>query len=203
MENAVPGLLVGIGLSAACGFRVFVPMLGISIAALSGHITLASGFEWIGTWPALTAFATATVLEIAAYYIPVVDNMLDTVATPAAVVAGTIATAAMVGDMSPFLKWALAIIAGGGVAAVIQASTVTLRAAAQTSAPVVATPVVTTVETAGSILATVLAVLSPVLCLSFVVGMCCLMGLVIRRLGLTIRKIFNKIRPRKLSAPSL
>ena len=77
-------LLLGIGLSATCGFRVFVPLLGMSIAAMAGHLELASGFEWIGSWPALICLAVATVLEIAGYYIPWLDNLLDTIATPAA-----------------------------------------------------------------------------------------------------------------------
>src|SRR5881394_829642 len=108
--------LVGIGLSAACGFRVFVPLLVVSIASYSGHLHLAPGFEWMGSTAALIAFATATALEIAGYYVPWVDNLLDTIASPAAVIAGTIATASVVADMSPFLKWTLAAIAGGGIA---------------------------------------------------------------------------------------
>ena len=109
-------VLVGIGLSAACGFRIFVPPLVISIAALSGHLHLASGFEWMGTYPAMTAFGVACALEIAAYYVPWLDHMLDILATPTAVVAGTIVTASLVTDMSPMLRWTLAIIAGGGAA---------------------------------------------------------------------------------------
>src|SRR5438477_8925513 len=107
--ETVLSICVGIGLSAACGFRVFVPLLVMSIASLSGHLTLAQGFEWIGTYPALIAFSVATCLEIAGYYIPWVDNLLDSIATPAAIVAGTIATAAMVTDVSPLMKWSLAI----------------------------------------------------------------------------------------------
>src|SRR6266699_346020 len=102
-------ICVGIGLSAACGFRVFVPLLVMSIAALSGHLQLAHGFEWIGTYPALVAFAAATCLEIAGYYIPWVNNLLDTIATPAAIIAGTLVTASLVSDLSPFLTWTLAI----------------------------------------------------------------------------------------------
>src|SRR6266571_8977967 len=116
-------ICVGIGLSAACGFRVFVPLLVMSIAALSGHLTLAHGFEWIGTYPAVVAFAVATCLEIAGYYIPWVDHLLDTVATPVAIIAGTLVSASMVTDLSPFLKWTLAIIAGGGAAGMVQATT--------------------------------------------------------------------------------
>src|SRR6266699_2109248 len=104
-------ICVGIGLSAACGFRVFVPLLVMSIAALSGHLALAHGFEWIGSYPALVAFAVATCLEITGYYIPWVDHLLDTVATPAAIIAGTLVSASLVADVSPFLRWALAIIA--------------------------------------------------------------------------------------------
>lgn len=120
-------ICLGLGLSAACGFRIFVPLLGISIAALSGHLELSPGFQWLGTWPAFACFAVATLLEIAGYYVPWIDNLLDSMATPAAVVAGTIVTASVVTDMSPMLRWSLAAIAGGGVAGVVQAGTVALR----------------------------------------------------------------------------
>src|SRR2546422_4079009 len=103
-------ICLGIGLSAACGFRVFVPLLVMSIAALSGHLTLAHGFEWIGTYSALIAFAVATCLEIGGYYIPWLDNLLDTIASPAAIIAGTLITASLITGVSPFLKWTLAII---------------------------------------------------------------------------------------------
>src|SRR2546423_1350380 len=122
-------LLIGIGLSAACGFRVFVPLLILSIASLTGHVTLASSFAWLGSYPALIAFAVATCLEIAAYYVPWIDNLLDSIATPAAVVAGTIITASLVAHLDPFLRWTLAVIAGGGVAGLVQGATVLTRGA--------------------------------------------------------------------------
>src|SRR6187549_3877576 len=92
-------ICVGLGLSAACGFRVFVPLLITSIAAHSGHLQLASSFAWIGSPAALTAFSLATALEIGGYYVPWLDHFLDTVASPAAVVAGTVITASMVTDV--------------------------------------------------------------------------------------------------------
>ena len=125
----IMGLVIGVGLSAACGFRVFVPLLGMCIANMAGHLTLSSGFEWIGSWQALIAFGTATILEIGAYYIPWIDSIMDIVATPTAIVAGTIVTASQVGDISPLLKWSLAAVTGGGVCAVVQGGTVTVRAA--------------------------------------------------------------------------
>src|SRR6266511_2330552 len=127
--ETILSLLVGIGLSAACGFRVFVPMLVVSIAAHAGHLKLAQSFSWMGSDPALIAFAVATGLEVLAYYVPWLDNLLDTAASPAAVIAGTIVTASLVTDLSPLLKWTLAVIAGGGAAGLVQGTTVVTRAA--------------------------------------------------------------------------
>ena len=128
MENFL-SVCLGIGLSAACGFRVFIPVLIMSIASLSGHLTLSDGFQWIGTYPALVVFATASVLEIAAYYIPLVDNLMDSIAGPAAVVAGILVAASSFIHMDPLLKWTFAIIAGGGTAAIFHSSTALLRGA--------------------------------------------------------------------------
>lgn len=175
-------ILVGIGLAAACGYRVFVPFLVLSIAALSGHITLASGFEWIGTPPALIAFGIATVLEVLAYYIPWLDNLLDTAATPVAVVAGVVITASVVGDMSPFLKWTLAVIAGGGVAAAVQASTVAVRGASVVATGGVGNPVVSTGELGGSLVTSVLSVVVPAAAVALVVIFFVVVAWVVRRL---------------------
>jgi len=160
------GLLVGVGLSAACGFRVFVPLLGMSIASLSGHLTLASGFEWIGTWPALFAFGSATVLEIGAFYVPWIDNLMDTVATPAALVAGTMVTASQLGETSPFLKWSLAVIAGGGICGLVQSGTVITRAASSGSTGGLGNFAVSTVELVSSITMTFLVLVLPIIAIA-------------------------------------
>ncbi|HSB51951.1 MAG TPA: DUF4126 domain-containing protein [Dissulfurispiraceae bacterium] len=178
------GLAVGIGLSAACGFRVFVPFLGMSIASLGGHLTLSPGFEWIGSWPALVAFATATVLEIGAYYIPWLDNVMDSITTPAAVIAGTIVTASMVGDMSPFLKWSLALIAGGGTAGMVQGATVMLRGASTATTAGLGNHLVATGEMAGAVLITVVALFLPLLAALLVIGMSLYVA---RRIGMRMR----------------
>jgi hypothetical protein len=154
-------LCVGIALSAACGFRIFVPLLVMSIAAQSGNLTLVPSFQWIGSDLALVTFAVATCLEVAAYYIPWLDNALDTIATPVAIVAGTIVTASMVGGMSPFLKWSLAVIAGGGAAGLVQSATVLTRGASSAGTGGLANPVLATVELGGSLATSVLAVMAP------------------------------------------
>jgi len=191
------GLVIGICLSAACGFRVFVPLLGMSIAALTGHVHLASGFEWLGTWPALVAFATATVVEIGTYYIPWVDNAMDALMTPVAIAAGVIVTASLLGDMSPFLRWSLAVIAGGGVSGVVHAGTVAVRATSSGTTGGSTNFLVATAELVGSILVTILAILLPFLCLAAVVWICYRMITTIARSGL-FKRLFA---PRHDSMP--
>jgi hypothetical protein len=154
-------LMIGIGLSAACGFRVFVPLLVMSIAAQTGHLQLAEGFRWVASPMAAGALGVATVLEIAAYTVPWVDNLLDSVATPAAVVAGILATSAVLPGTSPLFRWSLAVIAGGGTAGIIQASTVLARATSSATTGGLANPLLSAGEAGGSLLFSILAVLLP------------------------------------------
>ncbi len=182
------GIAVGIGLSAACGFRVFVPLLVINIASLTGHLHLAPGFAWMGNSYATVAFATATIVEALGYYIPWLDHFLDIVATPAAIIAGVVATASMVTDISPFLKWTLALIAGGGIAGLVQGATVTLRAKSLVSTAGAGNPLVSTLEFAGSIIVALLAILAPIFCLALI-GLVCFF--VIRTAG---RFLFGKMK---------
>lgn len=155
------GLCLGIGLAAACGFRVFVPLLVINLAARAGHLDLATGFEWMGSDLAMVVFLIATVLEVTAYYVPWLDNALDGAATPAAVIAGSVITASFVTDMHPLLGWSLAIIAGGGAAAAVQGVTVIGRAASTATTGGLANPAVSTVEAGASIGMSLLAIVLP------------------------------------------
>jgi len=161
-------LAIGIGLAAACGFRVFVPLLVMSAAAYSGHLELSSGFQWVGTLPALVAFGSATVLEIGAYYIPWVDNLLDTISGPAAVIAGTVVTASALTDVDPFLKWSLAIIGGGGVAGIVSGATTVLRGASTVATGGLANPLFSTVEAFLALTVAALAVAIPIAALALV-----------------------------------
>jgi len=172
VTEALVGVAVGIGLSAACGFRVFVPLLVLNLASLAGHLNLGPGFEWMGSPYATVAFGTATLAEILAYYIPWLDHILDLIASPAAIIAGTVVTASMVLEMSPFLKWTLAIVAGGGAAAIVQGMTVALRTKSSALTAGMGNPLVATGELAGSVVTALLAVIVPILCLILVASLC-------------------------------
>ncbi|ADQ13616.1 DUF4126 domain-containing protein [Halanaerobium hydrogeniformans] len=164
-------VLMGIGLSAASGFKLFVPLLIISLASLSGHLELSSGFEWIGTYPAFIIFLTATVLEIAAYFIPGIDNLLDTLEGPAAFVAGTIITAAFIGEMSPYLRITLSIIAGGGTASAVQFSTATARGGSTLTTGGAANPFLNIFEIVFSVLISIFSLLYPILVIVLLIFM--------------------------------
>jgi hypothetical protein len=179
MDTLIP-IAIGIGLSAACGFRVFVPLLIMNLAVLNGQFHLSPEFAWIGSTYATLAFATATIAEIIGYYFPFFDHILDTVATPAAVIAGTITTASMVTDISPFLKWTLAIIAGGGIAGLVQGSTVALRAKSSLATGGVGNPFISTLELVGAIVTALLAIVVPILCIALIGFLC---FLIIRKAG--------------------
>jgi len=160
---------LGIGLAAATGFRVFLPMLVLSIAANTGHLALADSFAWIGTLPALILLGVASIVEILGYYIPGVDNLLDTLATPAALVAGTVISAAVITDLPPTVKWATAIIAGGGIAGLIQSTSALLRAKSTVLTGGLGNPVIATTELGGSLLVSILAIAAPLIALLLVV----------------------------------
>jgi hypothetical protein len=164
------GVLTGLGLSAACGFRVFVPLLVAAVAVRAGAVEIAPDFAWIGSTPALVCLSVATLLEIGGYFLPGVDHFLDVIATPAAVVAGTLLTASFITDMEPWFRWSLAAVAGGGLAAAVQATTVVARTASGLLTFGLGNPVVAGAELVGSTTVAVLAAAAPIAALLAVVA---------------------------------
>ncbi len=164
------GVCLGVGLAAACGFRVFVPFLAVSLAARSGLVSLAPDFHWITSDPALVAFAVATVVELLAYQVPWVDNVLDSVASPAAVIAGVLLSASTISALDPSLRWGLALVAGGGIAGVFQGATALARLGSTVGTGGLANPIVSLLESGTAVLVVVLALFLPVVALVLVIG---------------------------------
>ncbi|HYK25569.1 MAG TPA: DUF4126 domain-containing protein, partial [Steroidobacteraceae bacterium] len=181
----------------AVGFRVFLPMLVLSIAAYSGHLTLSSGLAWLGTPAALVMLSVAAVIEILAYYIPGVDNVLDVIAAPAALVAGTVVSAAVMTDLPPMIKWTTAVIAGGGAAGLTQSLTSLLRAKSTMMTAGLGNHVVATGELGGALIVSLLALAAPLAAVALLALFCWFTVRLLRRL-------FRKSRPEPPSstAPS-
>ena len=163
-------LCLGVTLSAACGFRVFIPPLAMSLAAMYGHFPLSSGFEWLGTSEAAIALSIATLLEISAYYIPLIDNLLDTVQIPLAVGIGTVITAATLGHTDPVLQWTLAAIAGGGTAGLMGTLAGFTRLASTGVTGGLGNFIVATIEAVGSVSLSILGLTFPLWTAAIVLG---------------------------------
>ncbi len=160
----VLALCAGLGLSAAAGFRVFVPLLLIALSEklnLGLPVPVGEGFEWITSWPAIIMLSAATLVEVAGYYLPWVDNLLDSIATPAALVSGTLVTAAILPEMPEAVQWVTSIIVGGGSAGMVQGATVLARAASTATTGGVANPAVSTGEAVGAVATGLLAMAIP------------------------------------------
>lgn len=179
---------MGVGLAAAVGFRVFLPMLVLSIAAYTGHLTLTASLAWLGTAAALVMLSLAAALEILAYYIPGLDNVLDLLAAPAALIAGTIVSAAVMTDLPPMVRWATAVIAGGGAAAVIQGLTSLLRAKSTAMTAGLGNHAIATGELGGALIVSLLALAAPAAALALVALFC---WFAVRLL----RRVFRRDRP--------
>lgn len=156
-------ICLGIGLSASVGFRVFLPLFALSLASYFDIWTLNESWQWVGSRAALITLGAATIIEIFAYFIPYIDNVLDTIAVPLAALAGTAIMLSTLADLSPVITWSLAIIAGGGTAAAVAGTSSTTRLASTVSTGGLGNPVVSILETGTSIVMSILSLFLPIL----------------------------------------
>ena len=166
--------LMGISLAAASGFRVFLPPFLLSLAARFNVVwfldidLIGTQFEFFTSTLSIVVLGIATVAEFAAFYAPWIDNALDTIATPASIMAGVAMTAIVLEGNDPIIQWAIAIVAGGGVAATIQSATVATRGLRSTFTFGVGNSAVATGENVASVALTLIAILIPFLSALFV-----------------------------------
>jgi hypothetical protein len=161
--DTIISIFLGIGLSASVGFRVFVPLFALSLAAYLNLWELNESWQWIGSLTAVVTLGVATLVEIFGYYIPYIDNLLDSIAIPLATIAGTAVMVSTVADLSPAITWALAIIAGGGTAAAVAGSSGVTRLASTATTGGIGNPIVSTLETGSSIVMSIVSLFIPVL----------------------------------------
>lgn len=180
--DAFLSIAVGISLAAAAGLRVFVPLLVLGGAARFGGLPLSSGFDWLASTQGLGALSVAVVLEIGAYYVPWVDNLLDTVAGPLAVISGALAVAAVTTELPPQVRWALAVVGGGGAAGVVQGLTSFARLKSTAVTGGVANPILATLELFGSFAISIVAIVLPLLAIVIVASFVVLIRAVAARL---------------------
>ncbi len=191
----IAALLAGISLSAASGLRVFLPLLALGLAVRLGWMDVGEGFLWLADDPVLIVLAIAAAVEIGTYYIPLVDNLLDLVATPAAMAGGTIIVSSLLPEMNPIGQWTAAALLGGGSAGIVQGASVVGRGLSTTSSGGLANPLFSTAETGTSLLVIALTLLIPVIFGLIVVGL-----LILATIGLV--RAFQKDNSRESAVQS-
>ncbi len=174
-------IALGIGLAAAVGFRVFLPLLVASIGAYTGHLQLNESFAWLGSLYAMIMLAVAALAEVLAYYIPAIDNLLDSITTPLALVAGAVVAAAVIVDLPPLLRWSTAVIAGGGVAAFTQGVTTVVRAKSTAFTAGLGNPLISTLEMIAAAVFAFVALIAPFVALALVAAFCWLVVYLVRK----------------------
>lgn len=140
--------------------------------------------------------AVATLLEVVAYYVPWLDNALDTIAVPAATVAGVVVTAASIVEVDPLLRWTLAIVAGGGVAATVKTGMAGVRLGTTATTAGTANPVVATIEWLSSLAMSFLSLVLPILAALIAL----IVTLVLLRFAIRLCKFLLTRPPRKATA---
>ena len=183
----ITAITLGIGLAASAGFRVFVPMLVASIAAYFGILPAQVSFAWLGSWPAMICFGSATIIEIVAYYLPWLDNLLDTITTPLAVGSGTLLLTSVLPIDNDMVKWATGFIVGGGISGTVQTGTVLTRLGSSATTAGVANPIIATGEDAAAVGASVLSLFIPLIVVSVLLVLVVILLIVFRK------KIFRGI----------
>lgn len=184
--DTIISIFLGVGLAASVGFRVFLPLFALSMAAYLGAWELNDSWQWIGSIPALVTFGVATLVEIFGYFIPWVDNLLDTLAIPLAGIAGTAVMVSTVVDLDPVVTWSLAIIAGGGTATAIKGANATGRLASSSTTAGLGNPIISTIETGTAVTVSTASILAPPIAAILVI---IILAIVFR--------IYRKLRPRR------
>ncbi len=168
-SETIISIFLGIGLAASVGFRVFLPLFALSLAAYFGVWELNQHWVWIGSLAALIILGVATLVELLAYFIPWVDNLLDSLAIPLAAIAGTAVMVSTVANLDPVVTWSLAIIAGGGTATAIKGASAAGRVVSTATTGGLANPLVATLESGTAIVVTTASIFAPILAMVLVI----------------------------------
>lgn len=181
-SETIISIFLGVGLAASAGFRIFLPLFALSLASYFGVWELNQNWQWIGSVAAVITLGAATIFEIFAYFIPFVDNLLDSLAIPLAAIAGTAVMVSTVADLEPVVTWSLAIIAGGGTATAIKGAGATGRLASTTTTGGLANPLVSTVETGTAMVVSAASIFAPILAVVMVIIILTIIFRIYRRL---------------------
>ena len=188
MENysIISSIFLAFGLSAACGFRIFIPPLTYSLLYRADLVQLGEGWDWIGSDWVIAVLALAALFEIIGNLFPWFDNLLDLLATPTAIIAGTILSAFSLSEIDPGLKWILSVMSGVLITGGFQLTTVSLRGFSSIFTGGFINPIISVIEDFISLLISISIIIFPIFGIILVI-----------LISLSLKNIFTRFRKKK------
>jgi len=166
--NILFAISAGVALAAATGFRAFLPLFGLGLVARLGWTTIRPAEQWLAGDLALIALGTATVVELLADKIPVVDHVLDSIATVIRPVAAWVVSFGVLTPLGQEWAGALATVLAGGAFGV-HALKAKARVGSTLATVGTANPFLSAIEDAIALTLTLVGILAPILALLFLV----------------------------------
>jgi len=161
--NAITPILMGVSLAACAGLRAFLPLLALGVGVRMGWMPVQPWLEWAGSNEALITFGVATLLELLADKVPVLDHALDTFHTFARPVAGALVAMGAFSQVSPEYATVLGIILGAPIAGGFHLAKAGTRVVSTTTTAGFGNPVLSIIEDIVAFVGVVMALLAPVL----------------------------------------
>ncbi|OGN42666.1 MAG: hypothetical protein A2623_14100 [Caulobacterales bacterium RIFCSPHIGHO2_01_FULL_70_19] len=165
MQTWVLPALLGLGLASATGLRTFLPLLMLALAAKFElfDVRLIEQMDWLVSWPAIAALATATIAEFAGDKVPAVDHALNAVGYVTRPVAGAVAAGSVFWAVDPTAAAVAGIIVGAPAALAFNAAQTGARVGSTATTGGLANPLVSFVEDALALATVLVAFLAPIL----------------------------------------
>lgn len=165
LQTWVLPALLGLGLASATGLRTFLPLLMLALAARFElfDVRLIEQMDWLVSWPAIAALATATIAEFAGDKVPAVDHALNAVGYVTRPVAGAVAAGSVFWAVDPTAAAVAGIIVGAPAALAFNAAQTGARVGSTATTGGLANPLVSFVEDALALATVLVAFLAPIL----------------------------------------
>jgi hypothetical protein len=165
MQSWILPIFLGLGLAAATGLRTFLPLLMLAIVARFGlfGVALNTHFGWLGSTGALVALGVATVVELCADKIPIVDHALSAIGTVSRPLAGALAAGAVLNHADPSVAVLAGLIIGAPTAFAIHTAQSSARVVSTATTAGLGNPVISVIEDITSALTAAIAIALPIL----------------------------------------
>jgi hypothetical protein len=193
LQTWVLPALLGLGLASATGLRTFLPLLMLALAAKFElfDVRLIEQMDWLVSWPAIAALATATTVEFLGDKVPAIDHGLNAVGYVTRPIAGAIAAGSVFWNVDPAAAAIAGLIVGAPAALAFNAAQTGVRVGSTATTGGLGNPLVSLVEDVLAFVTVIIAFLAPIL----IPVVLLVLAVVVFRLARRIRDRSDQPRP--------